>query len=102
MIEVQNQNQGEERPQIQLPPVHQWRVTFYEDGEDTFEEVFTGYFCAAWAISFPHPDEDGYDWHILKKDDLQARFNAGENNITVSWDIENADSTYTVIELLAN
>ena len=94
---MNNQVQG---PLLQLPPVHQWRITFYEDdGLPPLEEVFTGYFCAAWAISFPHPDEDGYDWQILKKDDLQARFDAGENNITASWV---SNSTYTVIEKLAN
>jgi len=82
--------------------VHQWRITFYEDGEETIEEVFTGYFSAAWAISFPHPDEDGYNWKILKKEELQALFDAGENPIRASWDIDNENSTYTVIEKLAN
>ena len=101
--EGQGEGQGQGQGQNQdKPPVYQWRITFYEDGEETIEEVFTGYFCAAWAISFPHPDEDGYDWHIVKRLDLEARFAAGQNNIVASWDIENELLTYTRIERLLN
>ena len=70
-----NQNQGQEQVQ--------WRVTYTEDDDDT--EVFDRW-ADAWA--YAQPDADGRDWRWSKKADIQARFDAGENNITVAWVVD--------------
>jgi len=61
----------------------QWRVTYTEDDDDT--EVFDRW-VDAWA--YAQPDADGRDWRWSKKADIQARFDAGENNITVAWVVD--------------
>jgi hypothetical protein len=67
----QNQNQGQDQVR--------WHVTYVED-DDT--EIFDRW-ADAWA--YAQPDADGRDWRWSKKADIQARFDAGENNITVAW-----------------
>ena len=75
---------------------NQWRVTFYEEGDEPLVEMMRS-FADAWAVSKPYPDLDGRPWQRLEKANVEARFVAGENAIVVS---RASNGTYTVIERL--
>lgn len=62
---------------------HQWRVTWYEQGEDDVMEMFDR-FADAWAISQPAA-EPGVDWRYTLRDQVSARFIQGEQSIIVAW-----------------
>ncbi len=72
----------------------QWRVTFYEQGEEPLVEIMRT-FADAWAVSAPYPGDDGLQWARSNRANVEARFAAGENSIVVS---RASQVTYTVIE----
>ena len=62
----------------------QWRVTFYEAGEEPYSEI-TRRFSSAWAITRPYPENDGLAWQNMTRAEAVVRFNEGRNQICVSW-----------------
>ena len=60
----------------------QWRTTWYEDGEEPFEEIWSR-FSDAFADAIPYADDVG--WEYLPKRTVRDRFANGENHIQVSW-----------------
>lgn len=62
----------------------QWRVTYYEEGEEPYTEIVTR-FSTAWVLSKPYPQLDGLAWVITNKANIRADFEAGQNDICVSW-----------------
>lgn len=73
----------------------QWRVTFYEKGDEPLVEMMRS-FADAWALAQPYPEDDGLAWHFAgARAQIKARFEAGENSIRVCW-VDN--ETYTVVE----
>jgi len=60
----------------------QWRTTWYEDGEEPFEEIWRR-FSDAFADAIPYADDVG--WEYLPKRSVRDRFANGENHIQVSW-----------------
>jgi hypothetical protein len=78
---------------------NQWRVTFYEVGEEPIVEVMSS-FADAWALAQPNPEDDGLDWRFVgARVQIKARFDAGEQIITVCW-VNGVNGTYNVIERL--
>lgn len=75
---------------------YQWRVTFYEAGEEPYSELMSR-FSSAWILSLPYPHLDGLNWHRLQRQELVDRLNNGDNQICVSWV---NDLTRTVLERL--
>lgn len=62
---------------------YQWRITWYEEGDEPFTEVI-GHFSDAWALAQPYPDDDGLDWHFTRRADaLNALLQ--EPIVTVAW-----------------
>jgi hypothetical protein len=75
----------------------QWRVTFYEAGEEPLVEVMRS-FADAWALAQPNPEDDGLPWRFAgARAQIKARFEAGEQIITVCW-VDGVNGTYNVIE----
>ena len=60
----------------------QWRVTWYEEGEDPVVEIWER-FADAWADAMPDGDEVG--WLHLRKSSVRDRFANGEITICVAW-----------------
>ncbi len=80
---------------------NQWRVTFYEEGEEPLVEVMRT-FADAWAVAQPYPEDDGLAWRFAgARAQIKARFDdpQGERSIRVCW-VEGVNGTYTFIERL--
>lgn len=86
---------------------YQWRVTYYEEGEEPHVEIMSR-FADAWAVAQPWPEEmEDHDWVFLTKADVQGRFTFAAQNpdspnaewvIRVCW-TEDEEGTYTTIEM---
>lgn len=78
----------------------QWRVTFYEEGEEPIVEIMRS-FADAWALAQPNPEEDGLAWRFEPRAQVLARFQDPQANhtIRVCW-VEGVNGTYNVIERL--
>jgi hypothetical protein len=74
---------------------NQWRVTFYEEGDEPLVEDVNS-FADAWGLAHPYPTLDGLRWKTQERANVEARFAAGENRIVVSYSSD--AGTYTVIE----
>jgi hypothetical protein len=72
----------------------QWRITWYEDGEEPLVEVVSS-FADAWALSQPYPHEDGLQWQWIGRNVAMQRFAEGEQVVCASW-VDNA--TRTIVE----
>ena len=53
--------------------MQQWRVTFYEEGEEPIVEVVSS-FDTAWALSRPCPEEAHLEWALEQRSVVTARF----------------------------
>lgn len=62
----------------------QWRITWYEEGEDPLVEVI-GSFADAWALAQPYPDEDGLPWQWLPRADAILQFENGAQSVVAAW-----------------
>ena len=53
--------------------MQQWRVTFYEEGEEPIVEVVSS-FDTAWALSRPCPEEAHLGWALEQRSVVTERF----------------------------
>jgi hypothetical protein len=72
----------------------QWRITWYEDGEEPMVEVVSS-FADAWALAQPYPDEDGLQWRWTPRQDARLQFANGSQAVVAAW-VDN--TTRTVVE----
>jgi hypothetical protein len=72
----------------------QWRITWYEEGEEPLVEVVSS-FADAWALAQPYPDEDGLQWQWMPRQDAHLQFANGAQALVAAW-VDNA--TRTVVE----
>lgn len=93
-------NPNQNPNQVHAPPPfpeelrnYQWRVTWYEEGEEPYTEVM-GRFGNAWALAQPYPEEDGLAWHFTRRADILAAL-LQEPIVTAAW-VDNL--TRTTIE----
>ena len=86
---------------------YQWRVTFYEEGDEPHVEIMST-FSSAWALAQPWPEEMAmHDWSFVLKEDARARFTFAAQNpdspnadrlIRVCW-ADDENGTYNTIEM---
>jgi hypothetical protein len=85
-----------ENPQPPQQNPHQWRVVFYEAGDQPLVEVMRS-FADAWAVAQPYPHEDGLPWVIGNRNNIKATLEVQAGPLTVA----SVDGqTYTTIERL--
>jgi hypothetical protein len=90
---VQGQNPVPVPAQVPVPEAlrnYQWRVTWYEEGDEPYTEIM-GRFGDAWALAQPYPDDDGLDWHFTRRADILNAL-LQEPVVTVAW-VDNATRT---------
>jgi hypothetical protein len=74
--------------------VHQWAV-IYHNGNNQETEIFDR-FRDAFAYSQPDADDE-IDWRYTRGDEIEARFNQGENEIRVAWSDIQPNAFYVII-----
>jgi hypothetical protein len=75
----------------------QWKVTYTIPGEQPDTEIF-GNLSDAFAYSQPLQGEyDIDDWRYTRRQDLEARFNNGENSLFVAWSAQMPVTAYVVL-----
>jgi hypothetical protein len=77
---------------------YQWEVTDHAPNEELIKALFNR-LAIAFAFSQPIQDENEY-WRYAQREDIEARFAAGENTIRVAWAHLNPDHTYVTIRRL--
>ena len=86
---------------------YQWRVTFYEEGEEPHTEIMRT-FADAWAVAQPWPEEmAGRNWNFEVRAGVRQRFLFATQNpdspnaerlIRVCW-VAGENNTYNTIEM---
>jgi hypothetical protein len=75
----------------------QWEVTYYAPNEAPNAEVFTR-FADAFAYSQPAPN--AISWRYTRRQDIEGRFNNGENSLRVAWSDDTPDTIYVILKRL--
>ncbi len=74
---------------------YQWEVTDHWPNEDLVKALFNR-LDVAFAFAQPIQDENEY-WRYAQREDIEARFAAGEDTIRVAWSHLNPEQTYVTI-----